>query len=435
MNRDCFCTLITWKNRPRRKPLLLRGARQVGKSWLIKELGRNFDSFVEINFEEEPGLKSIFEGSLNPNEIIINLANYFNTKIIPQKTLLFFDEIQEVPQAIMALRYFYEKMPELHVIAAGSLIEFELSKSGFPVGRVELLYVKPLSYGEFLDAIGESDFRKSMAAIPPRKIPEALHQKQLKLVRDYTLIGGMPEVVKTFVETKDINECQKILSSLVEVFKKDFSKYAKKKMITHVSLVFDSIPRMTGRKFVWSHVNNQVKSTVLATALDLLEKAGLVHKIYHTNSSGVPLGSGVNPRKFKVLFFDLGLAQRMLGTDIKSLILNPDISQINNGELAELFAGLELLKYQSPYFSAELFYWHREENKSNSEIDYLFSKESSIYPVEVKSGSTGRLKSLNIFLKLKKIKTGFKISQMPFSNEHNIHCIPFYAIESWYKNL
>lgn len=435
MKRDCLQDLHSWKLREDRRPLLLRGARQVGKSWLVRELAKSFDDFVEVNFEEEPGLISIFADSLNPNEILTNLSHYLVKKIEVKKTLLFFDEIQEAPRAIIALRYFYEKIPDLHVIAAGSLIEFELENIGFPVGRVEQLYVYPLSFGEFLDAAGEAHFRKSLQDDPNQKIPDIVHKKYLKLVRDYTLVGGMPEVVKTFFKDKDLTKCSMLQASLIEVFIKDFKKYAKKKMVPHVATVFNATPLMLGHKFVWARINSQVKSTVLGNALNLLEQAGLVYKIYHSSSNGVPLKSEINPKKFKVLFFDIGLAQRLLCIDVKSMILRPDISQVNNGALAELYTGLELLKYQPNYIAPELYYWHREQKQSSSEIDYVIAKDSKIFPIEVKSGSTGRLKSLNFFMQKKKVTTGYKINQNQYLSEGHIHSIPFYRIEYWYKHL
>lgn len=430
MKRDLLEKLKLWAEKKEHKPLILRGPRQVGKSWLVQELGKEFDNFVEINFEMMPEIEVFFNGNLHPEELIKDISNYTKQKIIPGKTLLFFDEIQQVPKAITALRYFYEKMPELHVIAAGSLLEFELKNISIPVGRVSFMYVYPLSFGEFLTAVGSDNLRNLINENNWKELAKPFHDNLLKELRRYCVIGGMPEVVKKYVETSDLEECMNIQSDVIQTYISDFNKYAKDSQIKYLSKVFDSVPHQIGEKFKYSAVDKNVKSTFFGDALNLLEMAGVVYKVYHTSSNGIPLGAEANLSRFKVLFFDVGLAQRILGLDYKSLLINPDISQINNGAIAELFVGLELITYGNDREKPSIHYWHREARSSNAEIDYVISLNGKIIPVEVKSGTTGSMKSLQLFLNLKKSDLGLKISSYNYSFEKGVQSIPFYGIEN-----
>lgn len=434
MIRDLSIILDTWRSSADRKPLLIRGARQVGKTWLVDELGKTFESYLKIDFEQNPVIGPFFEGNLDPEQLTTNLSNYLGIKILPGKTLLFFDEVQACPRAITSLRYFYEKMPELHVIAAGSLIEFELRKLSVPVGRVEFLYAYPMTFAEFICALGKEELREFLLKRDQEEIPVPIHDQLLQLVRDYILIGGMPHVVSLFASRRDIHACRQAQMSLLETYRVDFVKYAKKTQVQHIRSVFDSAPLQLGRKFKYSHVSRDVKSNIMAESVDLLEMAGVLYRVYHTNANGLPLGAEVNLKKFKVLFFDTGLAQALLGLDIKPLLLDPDITQINNGALAELFVGLELIGHSNPLQRANIFYWHREAKSSNAEVDYLISSNEKLVPVEVKSGSEGRLYSLKRFLDEKPAKTGYRISKFKHSSHDNILTLPFYGIEAFLKN-
>ena len=430
MKRDLINTLLEWSKSKDRKPILIRGARQVGKSWLIRELGKNFSHYIELNFEENPSLESFFKGNLDPKEITTQLSNYLGIPIIPGKTLLFFDEIQACPRAITALRYFYEKMPDLHTIGAGSLIEFELQHISTPVGRIDNLYLYPMSFGEFLVAMGRENLRNQLKTNITQRLPDALHQQLLSFVRDYTIIGGMPAVIKKYIETQNVQECQKIQTGLIETFQKDFIKYAKRAQIKYLRLLFEAIPLQLGNKFTYSHISQEIKSREFSTALDLLEMAGVAHRVYYSSCAGIPLGAMVDLKKFKVMFFDIGLAQRILGIDIKPLFLTPDITPINKGALAELLVGLEFMAYSDPYQKAKLHYWQREKRGSQSEVDYVISLFNQIIPVEVKSGSHGRLYSLHRFIEEKKAKYGIKISKNTYTSLKKVIEVPFYGIES-----
>ncbi len=435
MDRDIYKELLQWKNNMNRKPLLLRGARQVGKSWLIRRLGQEFDNFIEINFEEHPEVKVFFEKSLEPNQILINLSNYFGVRITPGKTLVFFDEMQICPRAITSLRYFYEKMPELHLAGAGSLIEFALREISVPVGRIEFIYVYPMNLGEFLVAAGRRDLREMLIGNGLKPIPGPLHKLLLEHLRDYVLVGGMPQAVSSFIETKNFLECSKIHSSLIETFRADFAKYAKLSQIKYIRTVFDAIPGEAGKKIVFKNISEHGRGRDIGEALDILEMAGLAYKVYHSSSNGIPLGAEKDSRKFKVLFFDAGLALKILGLNLREFILNPDIMLVNKGSIAELLAGLELISYSDFHSKPEIYYWHREAKASCAEIDYVISKNNRIVPVEVKSGSEGKMHSMHLFLSEKKCaEKGLRIYSGDFSQNVNFDSIPLYAIEGWLKN-
>jgi predicted AAA+ superfamily ATPase len=436
MDRDIYNELIHWKNEKKRKPLLLRGARQVGKSWLVRRLGQEFENFLEINFEEHPEVKVFFEKSIEPNQIIANLSNYFGIQILPGKTLVFFDEIQICPRAISSLRYFYEKIPELHLIGAGSLIEFALSEISVPVGRIEFIYVYPMNFGEFLVASGRRDLREMLFGNGFNQISEPVHKLLLEHLRDYLLVGGMPQAVSSFIETKNFKECSKIHSSLIETFRADFAKYAKLSQIKHIRTVFDAVPGEAGKKFVFSNIFEHGRGRDIGEALDILEMAGLVYKVYHSSSNGIPLGAEKDTGKFKTLFFDTGLSLKILGIDLREFILNPDIMLVNKGALAELLAGLEIISYSDFHSKPEIYYWHREARASCAEIDYVIPKNNRVVPVEVKSGSDGKMYSMHLFLNEKKpAGKGLRIYSGYFSKNINFDSIPLYAIEGWMKNL
>jgi predicted AAA+ superfamily ATPase len=433
LKRELFAHLKKWKDSPKHKPILLKGARQVGKSWLAKELGKDFEQLIEINFEKRPELSSFFEGNLEPHQISKNIGNYFGVKISPGKTLLFLDEIQVCPRAIQSLRYFHEDFPGLHVISAGSLLEFELQNLSVPVGRISIIYVYPLSFAEYLSAAGKNNLRVMLMENQFSPLPEAIHNQLIEQTRNYTLLGGMPEVIAEFLENGEFERCRNLQTELIETYRSDFHKYAKRYQVKYLNRVFDSVPLQLGDKFKYSNVSRDIKSRELGDALELLEMAGLVYKVFHTSSNGIPLKAESDTKRFKVLFFDAGLAQRLLKLDHRPLLLNPDISQVNKGAIAELFTGLEFIAYQDFREKAELYYWHREAKSSNAEVDYVISIGGKILPVEVKSSGSGAMKSLRLFMEAKNSELGVKVSGFNFSLFDKIRTIPFYAIESLVK--
>jgi uncharacterized protein len=375
--------------------------------------------------------------------LILNLS--FCPKIVlftsqkpeERKTLLFLDEIQECPDAIISLRYFYEEMPGLHIIGAGSLLEFALQSKNLkmPVGRVQYLYLHPMSFGEFLDALGESALRNYLLINSNiEKIPKEIHDKLNETFRKYCILGGMPRVVYEYITSRDIIKCQRIQRSIIDTYIDDFAKYSKASSHLLLKKVFNSIPGMTGQKFVYAHVDRGVKAEKIKEALELLETAVILTRVRQTSGSGLPLSSGVHESIFKIIFLDIGLFHAVSG--VYSMTAQAkDFNAIFKGAVAEQFVGQELIAYQSPYTKAEIFYWGRRAKSSTAEIDYLIEKDGQIIPIEVKSGPTGRMKSLHMFIEKHQTKTALKISQSMFQKSNPIISLPFYGIESIFLSI
>ncbi|MEI6397205.1 MAG: ATP-binding protein [Pseudomonadota bacterium] len=423
-------SLRIWSKKGGRKPLLLRGARQVGKTWLVRELGKSFETFVEFNLEAQPELQKHFLSSFGKPESLVKLLEAESGKSIrPFSTLLFIDEVQECPEAIIALRYFKEKMPDLHVIAAGSLVEFALRELSFPVGRIETMHVFPLSFAEYLSARGKSELRMSLAAEFDQSVREHLHGMLLDELRLFMLVGGMPEVVARFVDSRDIEDAQATQQQLVTNFRMDFSKYASHAKIPHVRKVFDGVPRQLGRKFVYSHVAADVRSRELAAALSLLEEAGVVSRAFHSSGNGVPLSAESAIKLFKVYFVDIGLCNRLLGLRLsQELALRPELI-VNRGGMAEQFVAQELLALTPPDAIPALHYWHREERAAQAEVDFLFELDHQVLPIEVKSGTSSKTKSLRIFMREKESGIGVCLSSSPLAMNESIRRIPLYQVD------
>lgn len=422
--------LKKWKDQGNRLPIILRGARQVGKSFTVEKFGREFfDTLVTCNFEFRPELIACFD-DLDPIAICSRLEVAFKTRIVPGQTLLFFDEIQNCPRAITALRYFKEKLPALHVIAAGSLLEFVLHEEqfSFPVGRVQFLYLKPLSFYEYL--IGQNHTRLVETldnATLQQPVDSFIHDQLLRLLREYFLIGGMPSVVRCFQETQSFLECQTILVSLLETYSADFSKYATKTQHKNLQVFFDKAPSLVSQQFKYTLVSHEHRSQDLKIALQQLGWAGLLHKVLATSASGIPLQVHAKENRFKLLFLDCGLVNCGNKLDMQTA-WNMDLLQINAGAQAEQFVGQELLAYADPHASAQLYYWEREKKGSTAEVDYVIQAGSQILPVEVKAGTTGSLKSLAQFLLEKRAPFGIRISQHPLSLYENVLSVPLYLV-------
>jgi hypothetical protein len=429
--------LAEWKADRHRKALLLRGARQVGKTFSVRQLGASFPEFVEINFELTPEFARVFEHDLEPERIIRDLRLLTGRKIIPGQSLLFFDEVQEAPQAVRALRYFYEKIPELHVVAAGSLLDFTLEKIGLPVGRVASLHLYPLSFFEFLLASGQEALAGMLLNHEPAPtIDEVVHQRLIRLLGEYLAVGGMPSVINIWVDTGDPARCSKEKALLANSYRQDFQKFAGKHQVKHLDLIFDEVPGRLGQKFVYSRLPGTWRARELAPALDLLCKAGVVHKVVHSSGGGLPLSVHAKPDHFKPLFLDVGLAQSVLGLDDALWLLDPETATLNKGSLIEAFVGQELMALAPPWQKERLFFWHREARGSSAEVDYLMALEGNILPVEVKSGAHGHLKSLHIFLAEHERQSprGIRFSTRPFSVRGAIHDYPLYAVTCLFRD-
>ena len=431
MERTIDNELTRWKDSKNRKVLLLRGARQVGKTYCIRKLGKSFKNFLEVNFEETPEIKTIFKKSLNPEYLCEKLAVYFKTSIKPGETLLFLDEIQACPEVLKSLRFFFEKMPELHVAAAGSLLEFALEQiPSFGVGRINSLFMYPMTFSEYLTASGDERLERFILnSSSSNPVEPVIHEKILEKLKIFQLIGGMPEVVRTYLEEKDFMLCQEVIDNILTTIKDDFAKYKEKFLVIRLEEVFDSIIYQLGNKFKYSNISPG-NPQVYKDALDLLVKAGLAYKIYHTAAWGIPLGAQVNDKKFKVLILDTGIYQRVLGLDLSSYVISDFRSLINRGNLVELFVGLELIAHGSPRIHPQIHYWHREAKSSNAEVDYVIARKGKVVPIEVKAGSRGQMQSMHIFLSERNLDEGLRISGENFTTYDKIKTIPVYAVKN-----
>jgi predicted AAA+ superfamily ATPase len=428
--------LLEWSTATSRKPLLIRGARQVGKSTAVRHLAEKFEFFIEINFDEQPQYASLFKENISIDETIEQLSLITNTNIIEGKTLLFLDEIQAFLPAISALRYFYERKPNLHVIAAGSLLEFALSElPSFGVGRVRSMFVYPLSFTEFLGAMNENSLvnaiRQSAANKP---LNEMVHNKIKIYLKKFLIIGGMPEVVETFVSNGNLLEVQRVLDDLIISIQDDFTKYKKRIPSDRVKLVFDSIVQQVSMKYRYSDQHSSLTSVQIKQVIDLLEMAGLVHPVTHSSCNGLPLGAESNIKKRKYLVFDTGIFQRMLGLDVASLLMNDDFEVVNKGNIAELFVGLELLKLKSCFEKTPLYYWHRESKNSQAEVDYVVQIQNKIIPIEVKAGTKGTMQSMFLFMEEKHSELGVRLSLENFSQYDKVRVYPLYAVSNVLEN-
>lgn len=424
--------LKEWVSSESRKPIILRGARQVGKTFAVRKLGATFKNYIEINFEESPHLKRIFgeNESLDPVRIIRDLSSALNQAIVPGETLLFFDETQVCPKVIIALRYFYEKMPTLHVIAAGSLLDFAIEKVGIPVGRTEFYYLYPVSFLEYLKADGANIMIETILNHNVNEpISEVVHDRILEKLREYLAIGGMPEVVASWVKKKDPVECSKIHHTILNSYRQDFGKYATEYQIKYVELIFENAAKQLGKKFKFSDLEGDFRKRELAPALELLAKAGVLHRIYQSTGQGIPIGATAHPDKFKVMMLDVGLTQALLGLNLSDWFLNPQSAFINRGALVEAFVGQELLTYSEHYIESKLYYWQRDVKGSEAELDFLLQLQAKIIPIEVKSDRGRTFKSMHLFMNtFPETPFGIRFSTHNYSVHEKILSYPLYAI-------
>jgi hypothetical protein len=416
---------------------LLRGARQVGKSSAVRHLAKRFEYFVEVNFELDEAARDLFTNTeLYPEKLCQGLASIYRTPITPGKTLLFFDEIQASLRAIASLRYFYEKFKDLHVVAAGSLLEFALEVlPSFGVGRVRTMYMYPMNFFEFLSACGHDillqGVKDATCENPP---PAPVHRVVVEHFRKFLILGGMPEVVSAYVNTGDFLECERILDDLTDSLRSDFAKYREKVPALQISAVFDSAVAQMGRKFVYANVSGGYTHKQLKEGMALLIMSGLIIPVTHTAANDLPLGAEINIKKQKMLLLDTGIYQRLLGLHAVDLLIYDDFTVVNRGNLTELFAGLELLKSGSCYRQKDLYYWHRESKSSNAEVDFVTQIGQDIVPIEVKSGVQGGMQSMRIFLEEKQSPYGIRSSLENFGKLPNIKIIPVYAIGNLLDN-
>lgn len=431
MKRAIDSYLDQWKNDLSRLPLIIRGARQVGKSYSVMALGkRAFLSVAVVNFEKQEEFCRCF-ATLDPRQIIRDLELLLSQPIEAGKTLLFLDEVQNCPRAITALRYFKEEMPELHVIAAGSLLDFVINDQNFsfPVGRVQFLFMRPLSFEEFLQATSPhlvGYLKDVQLSSPPSDV---IHQELIKHIRSYTLLGGMPEVVQSFLRTASYLKSREIQNQLLQAYTQDFGKYSTRAQSKTLQRLFERSPQFVGYQVKYSKIDPESSNPArdYKQAIQLLTNAGLISPVYMSSANGIPLEAQVNEKKFKLLFLDIGLFLAALNVD-PDLFFKENDAISNRGTLAEQLAGQELLAYMNPTRDAKLFFWEREKTHSHAEVDYVCAIEGKVVPIEIKAGAIGHLKSLRQFMFEKNISLGIKISESGLGIRDHILSIPFYLI-------
>lgn len=445
IHRNEINLLLKWLNKPNRKPLVIRGARQVGKSTLVKTLAEQSNRFcLELNFERYPELSDFFVEK-DPKKILEKLSLYSKRNLKLDNTILLLDEIQAAPNILELLRYFYEELPGLPVVATGSLLDFILAEPEFsmPVGRIEYFYLNPLSFEDFLLAMGESILVEWLNNYSLKDfIPLPIHQKCTELVKRFWLVGGMPEVVAHYSEYQDFQEVDNIKQNILQTYQDDFHKYGRTKQIPLLRKVFRSLPGLVGQTLKYTRIDPDAKSTQVRQAIENLDHARVIHIVFHSHSQGLPLQAQINSKVFKVVFLDIGLQCSALGLNQLNIIQGPDWSWINRGSLAEQFIGQSLLKLIPSYHTPELFYWVREKPQAEAEVDYVWQYDNKIIPIEVKAGKTGTLKSLHYFLREKPWNLAVRFnSETPSILQENVKLsdgkevfyqllsLPFYLVE------
>ena len=410
MLRKDYEKLLKWKNKTSRKPLLVLGVRQCGKTYLVKEFGsKEFDNMAYINFDGNKGLQSIFDYDFDINRILDEIGSVvLNKKIIPGKTLLFLDEIQDCPRAIQSLKYFCENLPELHVIAAGSLLGIALKEQGisFPVGKVQRLEMFPMSFEEFVIADGGEKYLNGMSKLPlGREISELYSVPMQKYLQNYYIVGGMPEAVKIWIQTHDYNQVEEIQNQILKDYADDFGKHTTPDTAIKIKLIWDAIPSQIAKdnnKFIFSHVKEGARAKDLEDALEWLVSAGLVYKLTLVQTPQLPLESMKDNTYFKIYMADMGLLRKKSNVNYRT-ILNGDESFIQfKGAFSENYIMSELKS-----LGVSAYFWR---TKADAEVDFISDYEGVLFPIEVKSATNTKAKSLQLFCKRFSPKLAFKAS-------------------------
>lgn len=431
MKRDIDRTLTSWKDKTSRKPLIIRGARQVGKTWSVGEFGsRHFETFIRLDFERDRSIHKIFDGDLATRRLIMEIEVYAGKRISPGKTLLFLDEVQECERALSSLRYFYEEIPELHVIAAGSMLEFAMGNVSFPVGRVSFAWMYPMVFHEFLIASGQDILAQTLPTISDFKpISKNIHAKIMEQLRIYLLTGGMPEAVKRYCSTASLEDCYTVHDDIYQSYLQSLVNYHRRADIDSLDHLMRSIPMHVGSRIKYTRLDPDRRIDKTKTSLQILERALILHLVRSSSGSGLPLQAGASAKVMKPLFLDVGLMQHICGINPQVLLREKDLSNIYKGAVTEQFVGQHLLTAGGSE-NGKMFYWARPQKSSSAEVDYLYVKNGEIFPIEVKSGPAGKLRSLHIFLnEHPNVKQGYVMSPMVYDKQQvdKLTFIPVYT--------
>lgn len=428
MKRFAIDDLVTWKNSKTAKPLILSGARQVGKTWLMKEFGQKyFTQTIYINFENQGELKPIFDDNFDVHRICFALETYSDKKIDTKNTLIIFDEIQEAPRAITSLKYFQENMPDLKIIAAGSLLGVAIhERVSFPVGKVDFLNLYPLSFLEFLDAMGEGRFVTLLNSNDWNMI-KSFKTKYIELLKQYYFVGGMPEAVKSFAENKDFNLVRQIQKQILNSYEQDFSKHAPVEVVPRIRLIWNSIPNQLSKenkKFIYGILKKGARAKDFELALQWLVDCGLIHKITRISKAAIPLKAYEDFSAFKIFMVDLGLLGAMSNVGAITLIEGNSIFEEFKGAITEQYVLQQIIGNKQ--FS--IFYWTSENSNSQAEIDFVVQYNDVIYPIEVKASENLQAKSLKSFVQKYPYAKAIRSSMSDFRTENWMTNVPLYAI-------
>jgi Predicted ATPase (AAA+ superfamily) len=427
MKRTVMNRLLAWKSQSKRKPLILMGARQVGKTFVLKRFGeQEYANIVYVNFEDNPRLCKLFDASLDPKMVLKALTIEMNTEVIAGQTLLIFDEIQECPNALNSLKYFCESAPEQHIVAAGSLLGVKLAHvKGFPVGKVQFLSLYPLSFLEFLEALKEirlKEFLEEQKNIEP--LPSNLHEKLLMYFKEYLFVGGMPEAVAEYIDSQNVSKVREIQTAILNAYSLDFAKHAPKEQIMKINQVWSSIPSQLAKenkKFIYSAVREGGRAKEFEGALQWLIEAGLIYKVPLISVPKIPLSAYVDLNAFKVYLVDVGLLGAMSNLSAKTILHENELFQEFRGAIAENYVAQELVHSQY-----SLFYWTSE---GKAEVDFILEQDDLIYPLEVKSGNSSKKKSLRVYGDTYHPEMLIRSSPMNLRKDGDVLNCPLYLIE------
>ncbi|MBS0656289.1 MAG: ATP-binding protein [Verrucomicrobia bacterium] len=433
MNRKIMQSLRDWKNQSKRKPLLLMGARQVGKTFVLKQFGQSeYKNTVYVNFENNPRLCQLFEASLSPEIILRSLSIEMNTEIIEGETLIFFDEVQECPNALNSLKYFCENAPNQHILAAGSLLGVKLAHTkGFPVGKVQFLTLFPLSFLEFLEALHEDRLKDFFEEIHrPEPLPPNLHEKLLGHFKEYLFVGGMPEAVATYIDSRDLLKVRAVQEAILNAYSLDFAKHAPKEQIMKINQVWGSIPNQLAKenkKFIYSVLREGARAKEFEVAIQWLMEAGLIHKTSLISTPKTPLSAYADPHAFKVYLVDVGLLGAMSHLSPKTILYENELFQEFRGAITENYIAQELVHCHYP-----LYYWASE---GKAEVDFILEQEGNIFPFEVKSGNSSKKKSLRVYGDHYSPKLLIRTSPMNLRLDGDVLNCPLYLVENLQRLL
>ena len=428
MYRIAIEKLYKWKNSKRRKPLIIEGARQVGKTWLMKEFGKQaYADTVYINFDSNSRMADLFSADLDTDRLIMGLELYAGRKINPDNTLLIFDEVQEVPRALASLKYFYENAPQYHIVCAGSLLGIALHQgTSFPVGKVDFLKLYPLSFSEFLMATGNERFAELLKKQDYEMIT-SFKQTYIDALKYYYFVGGMPEAVQSFAESKDFNEVRAIQKRILAAYEQDFSKHAPNEIVPKIRMLWNSIPSQLARenkKFIYGLVREGGRAREYETAIMWLSDCGLVHKVSRVNAAGIPLKAYEDLKAFKLFIVDVGLLGCMTGLRQRTLLDGDDLFVEFKGALTEQYVCQQLKTIE------DLGVYYYTNDRGSCEIDFVVDTGEQIVPIEVKAETNLRAKSLQTYRERFEPELSVRTSMADYKKEDWLLNLPLYAIEN-----